>query len=105
LLLIAVALLRPRPANPNSYPADAIGPKMARLGREHHRLLGNAYCIPPAELDCAARVDLRERRLLPDQHRVPPTLQAQHDYAERHGQPHQADLFQRLLNGLDRQAS
>ncbi len=34
-------------------PADAIGPKMARLRREHHRMLGNGYCTRPAELDCA----------------------------------------------------
>ena len=30
-----------------------VGPKMARLRREHHRLLGNGYCTRPAELDCA----------------------------------------------------
>src|SRR5215472_10517491 len=29
-------------------PADAIGPKMARLRREHHRMLGNGYCTRPA---------------------------------------------------------
>jgi site-specific recombinase XerD len=34
-------------------PADAIGPRMARLRREHHRLLGNGYCTRPPELDCA----------------------------------------------------
>jgi hypothetical protein len=38
---------------PRSLPADAIGPKMARLRREHHRLLGNGYCTRPPELDCA----------------------------------------------------
>jgi hypothetical protein len=26
---------------------------MARLRREHHRLLGNGYCARPPELDCA----------------------------------------------------
>jgi len=25
-------------------PADAIGPKMPRPRREHHRMLGNGYC-------------------------------------------------------------
>jgi site-specific recombinase XerD len=29
---------------PPTLPADAIGPKMARLRRQHHRLLGNGYC-------------------------------------------------------------
>jgi hypothetical protein len=31
-------------------PADAIGPKMARLRREHHRLLGNGYCTRPPQI-------------------------------------------------------
>ena len=35
-------------AKPEPLPADAIGPKMARLRREHHRLLGNGYCTRPA---------------------------------------------------------
>jgi hypothetical protein len=30
-----------------ALPADAIGPKMARLRREHHRVLGNGYCTRP----------------------------------------------------------
>src|SRR5215471_4870152 len=34
-------------------PGDAIGPKMARLRREHHRMLGNGWCTRPPELDCA----------------------------------------------------
>ena len=36
-----------------ALPADAIGPKMAKLRREHHRLLGNGHCTRPPELDCA----------------------------------------------------
>jgi hypothetical protein len=32
---------------PPVLPADAIGPGMARLRREHHRLLGNGYCTRP----------------------------------------------------------
>ncbi len=40
-------------AQARELPAEAIGPKMARLRREHHRLLGNGYCTRPAELDCA----------------------------------------------------
>jgi hypothetical protein len=32
---------------PAVLPADAIGPKMARLRREHHRMLGNGYCTGP----------------------------------------------------------
>jgi site-specific recombinase XerD len=32
---------------PKILPADAAGPKMARLRRDHHRLLGNGYCTRP----------------------------------------------------------
>ena len=53
-------------------PADAIGPKMARLRREHHRMLGNGWCTRPPELGLRVRVHLRDLHLLPDQHRVPP---------------------------------
>ena len=38
---------------PAQLSADAIGPKMARLRREHHRLLGNGWCTRPSQLDCA----------------------------------------------------
>ena len=51
-------------------PADAIGPKMARLRREHHRMLGNGWCTQPRAA-LRVRVDLRDLHVLPDQHRVP----------------------------------
>ena len=38
---------------PAQLPADAAGPRMARLRREHHRMLGNGWCTRPPELDCA----------------------------------------------------
>src|SRR5262249_55521935 len=38
---------------PAQLPADAIGPKMARLRREHHRMLGNRWCTRPPEPDRA----------------------------------------------------
>ena len=38
---------------PAQLPADAAGPKMTRLRREHHRLLGNGCCTRPPQLDCA----------------------------------------------------
>jgi hypothetical protein len=34
---------------PAQLPADAIGPKMARLRRGHHRLLGNGWCTRPSQ--------------------------------------------------------
>ncbi|MGO9216498.1 MAG: hypothetical protein ACLP5E_01800, partial [Streptosporangiaceae bacterium] len=36
-----------------ALPADAIGPKMARLRPEHHPMLGSGYCTRAAELGCA----------------------------------------------------
>ena len=56
---------------PAQLPADAIGPKMARLRREHHRLLGNGWCTRPPQLDCAFESICETCTLLPDQHRVP----------------------------------
>ena len=38
---------------PAQLPADAAGPRMTRLRREHHRLLGNGWCTRPPQLDCA----------------------------------------------------
>jgi hypothetical protein len=38
---------------PKALPADAEGPTMARLRREHHRMLGNGCCTRPVEPDCA----------------------------------------------------
>ena len=82
-------------------PADAIGPKMARLRREHHRLLGNGYCTRPAELDCAFESICENCAFFQTGIEFRPTLQAQHDDAENKGQHHRADLFGRLLNNLE----
>src|SRR5262249_58210214 len=38
---------------PAQLPVDAAGPTMARLRREHHRLLGNGWCTPRPHLDPA----------------------------------------------------
>ena len=38
---------------PPVLPADTIGPGMARLRCEHHRMIGNGSCTWPPELDCA----------------------------------------------------
>jgi hypothetical protein len=86
---------------PPQLPADAIGPKMARLRREHHRLLGNGYCTRPAELDCAFESICENCTFFQTSIEFRPTLQAQHDDAATHGQQQRADLFQRLLNDLN----
>jgi site-specific recombinase XerD len=86
-------------------PADTIGPRMARLRREHHRLLGNGYCTRPPELDCAFEAICETCTFFQTSIEFRPTLQRQHDHAAEHQQTHRADLFGRLLTGLDQQAS
>jgi len=87
-------------AQAQPLPADAIGPKMARLRREHHRLLGNGHCARPAELDCAFESICETCSFFQTTIEFRPTLQAQHDDAQAKGQHHRADLFNQLLEGL-----
>ncbi len=62
---------------PPVLPADAIGPGMARLRREHHRLLGNGYCTRPPELDCAFESICETCTFFQTSIEFRPTLQAQ----------------------------
>ena len=87
-------------AQADPLPADAIGPNMARLRRERHRHLGNGYCTRPPELDCAFESICETCTFFQTSIELRPTLQAQHDDATAKGQDHRADLFGRLLNGL-----
>jgi site-specific recombinase XerD len=87
-------------AQARELPADAIGPKMARLRREHHRLLGNGHCTRPAELDCAFEAICETCTFFQTSIEFRPTLQAQHDDAATKGQHHRAALFDQLLTGL-----
>jgi site-specific recombinase XerD len=86
-------------------PADTIGPRMARLRREHHRLLGNGYCTRPPELDCAFEAICETCTFFQTSIEFRPTLQRQHDHATEHDQPHRAALFNRLLTNLEEDAS
>jgi site-specific recombinase XerD len=83
---------------PAQLPADAIGPKMARLRREHHRLLGNGYCTRPPQLDCAFESICETCSYFQTSIEFRPTLQAQHDHAAAHSQPRRQQLFADLLN-------
>jgi len=83
-----------------ALPADALGPKMTRLRREHHRLLGNGYCTRPPELDCVFESICETCTFFQTSIEFRPTLQAQHDDAAAKGQDHRTDLFGRLLNNL-----
>jgi Phage integrase family len=87
----------------NPLPADTIGPRMARLRREHHRLLGNGYCTRPPELDCAFEAICETCTFFQTSIEFRPTLQRQRDHAAQHDQTHRADLFDRLLTRVDRQ--
>jgi site-specific recombinase XerD len=86
-------------------PADAAGPRMNRMRREHHRLLGNGYCTRPPELDCAFEAVCETCTFFQTSIEFRPTLQRQHDHAAQHNQTHRADLFDRLLTRLDEAAS
>jgi hypothetical protein len=78
-------------------PADAIGPKMARLRREHHRMLGNGWCTRPPELDCAFESICETCTFFQTSIEFRPTLQAQHDDATAKHQDHRGQLFSALL--------
>ncbi len=85
----------------NTLPADALGPNMAKLRREHHRHLGNGYCTRPPELDCAFESICENCSFFQTSIEFRPTLQAQHDDAAAKGQDHRAALFNGVLNSLD----
>jgi site-specific recombinase XerD len=86
-------------------PADTIGPEMARLRREHHRMLGNGYCTRPPELDCAFESICETCTFFQTSIEFRPTLQAQHDHATAHSQDHRQQLFASLLARVDQDAS
>jgi hypothetical protein len=92
-------------AQAGSLPADAIGPKMAKLRREHHRHLGNGYCTRPAQLDCAFESICETCTFFQTSIEFRPTLQAQHDDADTKHQSGRADLFSQLLDTLGEDAS
>jgi hypothetical protein len=88
-----------------SLPADTIGPKMAKLRREHHRLLGNGYCTRPAQLDCAFESICETCTFFQTSIEFRPTLQAQHDDAATKHQTGRQQLFSQLLDTLGQDAS
>ena len=82
-------------------PADTIGPKMARLRREHHRMPGNGWCTRPPELDCAFESICETCTFFQTSIEFRPTLQRQHDDAAARQQTHRAQLFSKLLDRVD----
>ena len=91
---------------PAQLPADAAGPRMNRLRREHHRLLGNGYCTRPPQLDCAFESICETCSYFQTSIEFRPTLAAQHDHAAAHDQTGRQELFARLIRQVnDTQAS
>jgi len=86
---------------PAQLPADAAGPRMARIRREHHRLLGNGYCTRPPQLDCAFESICETCSYFQTSIEFRPTLQAQHDDAHARNQTHRASLFGSLITQID----
>ena len=86
---------------PNQLPADAAGPKMTRLRREHHRLLGNGWCTRPPQLDCAFESICETCSYFQTSIEFRPALSAQHDHAAAHGQTSRQELFARLIHQID----
>ena len=86
-------------------PADAIGPKMTRLRREHHRLLGNGWCTRPPQLDCAFEAICETCSYFQTSIEFRPVLQAQHDDAITKHQDHRGQLFASLLARINQDAS
>jgi hypothetical protein len=86
---------------PAQLPADAAGPKMTRLRREHHRLLGNGWCTRPPQLDCAFESICETCSYFQTGIEFRPTIAAQHDHATTHGQTGRQELFARLIHKID----
>ena len=82
-------------------PADALGPNMARLSRDHDRLLGNGRCTRPTNLDCSFECICETCTFFHTGLEFRPTLQAQYQDAHAKGQHHRADTYAALLHQLN----
>ncbi len=85
-------------------PADAQGPAMTRLRKEHHRMLGNGYCTRPVELDCAFETICEGCTYFATTIEFRPTLRRQLKDADRKGQTGRATIYKNLLDGLEQPA-
>jgi site-specific recombinase XerD len=86
---------------PAQLPADAAGPKMTRLHREHHRLLGNGWCTRPPQLDCAFESICETCSYFQTSIEFRPALAAQHNDAAAKNQTGRQELFARLITNID----
>ena len=85
----------------NTLSADAAGPRMTKLRREHYRMLGNGYCTRPLELDCSFESICETCTYFQPTIEFRPVLTRQRDDAATKGQTGRQHLFDDLLNRLD----
>ncbi len=88
-------------AAPAQLPADALGPNMARLNREHSRMLGNGYCTRPKVMDCQYETICESCTFFQTTIEFRPTLLAQRDDACAKGQTRRAEIYDELITSLD----
>lgn len=86
---------------PRQLPAGAEGPAMARLRREHHRMLGNGMCTRPVELDCSFETICEGCSYFATSIEFRPTLRRQQADARGKNQASREALFSKLLDDIE----
>jgi site-specific recombinase XerD len=86
-------------------PADTLGANMARLRRDHFRMLGNGYCARPPELDCTFDAVCENCNFFQTSIEFRPILQRQHDDAIAKNQTSRQQVFAGLLSDMREDAS
>lgn len=92
-------------AQPKVLPADAAGPRMAKVRCETHRMLGNGYCERPAAMDCHFESICESCAFFATTREFRPTLQHQRDDAAAKGQVGRQQIFEGILARLEEEAS
>jgi hypothetical protein len=83
-------------------PADYETSGMARLRREAHaRMLGNGLCTRPVELDCRMESACETCAYFRTTVEFLPILTRQRDHARERGQADRAELFDKIIGGID----
>jgi site-specific recombinase XerD len=83
-------------------PADYETSGMARLRREAHaRMLGNGLCTRPVELDCRMESACETCAYFRTGVEFLPILTRQRDHARERGQTDRAELFNKIIGGID----
>jgi hypothetical protein len=91
---------------PRVLPAEAEGRRMRGVRAEiYRRMLGNGYCCRPSELDCRFESICETCQFFVTTAEFRPTLERQRDDAADRGQADRRQLFESLLQRLERGAS